>query len=539
MIKYIFKIIMVLVLSVFEFNICSAQMAAVPFISNVTKVTDIQNCGDNRLFIVEQGGKIWISDLQGNLLPKPFLSITAQVNDATTEQGLLGLAFSPSFKTDGRFYVNYTRNTNATVISRFTVSDSDPNIADSINEEILDTIVQPYSNHNGGALQFGPDGYLYIALGDGGAGGDPGERAQDLTTVLGKILRIDVNTINGYSVPVTNPFYGSVNANPLIWAYGLRNPWRISFDKLTGDLWIGDVGQNVWEEIDFQSAASTGGENYGWRCYESNVVFDSTCAFTLNDYVPPVHVYSHFPGCSVTGGYVYRGAKHASWYGKYFFTDYCVGNIQSLAPNDTGGYDLKNYGNFGNYVFSTFGQDRYGELYVGKNTTGVLKLVDSSCVPVAFISEKDTIFNSGSSYTLSTPAAPGLKFQWYLNGKILANEVTSTFVANISGNYRVLVTTADSCHNISKQVTLILGNSEGFAMYPNPAQNSTELIWAEGFPSKKKLEVFDSTGKLCRKVNIQPKEINYILDTASLTKGIYIVRMTINGKVYIKKLMVN
>lgn len=515
-----------------------AQLNVIPFVTGVTKVTDITNCGDDRLFIAEQQGKILISDLSGNLSATPFLSITDRVRDASSEQGLLGVAFSPNYFNDGRFYVNYIDNSNNTVISRFKVSATNPQIADSLNEEILFIITQPYSNHNGGAMHFGPDGYLYISSGDGGAGGDPNNRAQNLQSPLGKMLRIDVNSISGYSIPPTNPFSGSASANQLIWSYGLRNPWRFSFDKLTGDMWIGDVGQGLFEEINFQDASSQGGENYGWRCYEANHIYDTTCIFPLQSYVKPVYEYPHFPGCSVTGGYVYRGAQSDFMYGKYFFTDFCRGDLRSLAPNDTGGFDHVNYGNFGQLVYSTFGQDRYGELYLGKNTSGVFKVVDSICKPVAFIADADTIIHGEKQYLLTTPFAKGLKYQWYLNDHLISGAINASHLATTTGNYKVVVYKNDSCFSISKQITLILQNEGGFMMYPNPTENYAQLVWPDVAPAKKKLEVFDATGRLCQKANIDSGSLNYVLDTRTFNKGIFMVRMTINGNVYTRKLMV-
>ncbi len=527
-----------LALILVSITIVKAQIVVVPFVNDVAKVTDITNCGDDRLFIVEQQGKIRISDLDGNLFTAPFLSITDRVKDGSTEQGLLGLAFSPNYLNDGRFYINYINNSGNTVISRFKVFDSNPNVADSLNEEILYIITQPYSNHNGGSMQFGPDGYLYISSGDGGAGGDPGNRAQNLQLPLGKILRIDVNVLSGFAIPSTNPFFGSTFANQLIWSYGLRNPWRFSFDKLSGDMWIGDVGQVTYEEINFQDASSKGGENYGWRCYEANSIYDSTCVFPIQSYVKPIYNYSHLFGCSVTGGYVYRGANSAFMYGKYFFTDYCVSDLLSLTPNDTGGFDQMNYGNLTNFLFTTFGQDKYGELYLGKNTTGVSKLVDTNCKPTAFISESDTIIHGGKDYLLATPFAKGLKFQWYLNGQLLTGAVSSNYLASITGNYKVVVFRNDSCYSISKQITLLLQPDNGFVMYPNPTENSTELVWPDRAPVKKKLEVFDALGQLCQKVNIDSGSHSYLLDTRTFNKGIFMVRMTINGNVYTQKLLV-
>lgn len=436
-----------------------AQLTLTPFVSAVNKVTDITNVGDDRLFIVEQEGRIRISDLAGNLLPAPFLSITSKVNDNTAEQGLLGLAFSPTYTSDGRFYVNYTDLTGTTVVSRFQVSTGNPDVADSLNEEILFTVSQPYPNHNGGSMHFGPDGYLYIALGDGGAGGDPGNRAQNKQLLLGKILRIDVNTPSGYSIPGSNPYYGSSVANPHIWAVGVRNPWRVSFDKLTGDFWIGDVGQNLWEEINFQPASSAGGENYGWRCYEGVALFDTVGCLPASALTEPVYTYGHFPPCSVTGGYVYRGAQYAAWFGKYFFADYCTGEIQTLTPAGNNTFVQNSLGGATLYEYTTFGQDRYGELYVGKNTSGVLKLSDASCLPTAFIAVEDTITSCTSSYSLKTPFFPGFSYQWFQNGAPLPLASTATYNTSVSGNYHVRVTNGSGCVNFSDTVTLILNPS--------------------------------------------------------------------------------
>lgn len=512
-------------------------MSLVPFVPNVSKVTDITNCGDERLFIVEQAGKIQVSDLYGNLKPQPFLNITDRVFDAGGEQGLLGLAFSPWYSFDHRFYVNYINNSGNTVISRFTAS-ANPDIADSLSEEILFTVLQPFTNHNGGALQFGPDGFLYISLGDGGAGGDPMNNSQNLQSRLGKLLRINVNVPSGYSIPSSNPFTGLAGADPMIWSYGLRNAWRFSFDNLTGDKWIADVGQALWEEIDFQPANSTGGENYGWRCFEGFVNFDTSGCQPQSFYVNPVYAYYHQNACSVTGGYVYRGARNESWYGKYFFTDYCGGIIQSLAPNDTGGYDLQSYGSFGGFVFTTFGQDKYGELYIGKGSTGVFKLQDSTCAPVAFISSLDTIRAVGEHFELKTPYFPGFYYQWYFNDVLQPGITSNKFMAHHSGNYRVKVTSDSLCSNESKTLFLLLQSSETFEISPNPADEYADINWAMNFPGNKTIEVFDATGKLCEQAKLDGKAFTYRLNTTRYTNGIYVVRIIYNDQSYHAKLMV-
>jgi glucose/arabinose dehydrogenase len=464
--------------------IMNAQLSLVPFVNNVSGVTDITNCGDDRLFIVEQQGRIRIADLSGNLLTRPFLNIDPLIVSGG-EQGLLGLAFSPDYANDGRFYVNYTNNAGNTVIARYTVSPNDPDSADQASGEILFTVIQPYTNHNGGAMQFGADGFLYISLGDGGAGGDPGNRAQNLQDTLGKILRINVHTISGYSIPALNPFYGVPSTNPLIWAYGLRNAWRVTFDRMNGDLWIADVGQGAWEEINYQPASSTGGENYGWRCYEGNVPYNTNGCQPQSFYDAPVYVYPHGPGCSVSGGYVYRGAEFDSWFGKYFFTDYCSGEIQSLEPNGAGGFTHTSYGVFSAFNFSTFGEDKYGEMYIGKNSTGVLKMQDSTCMPVAFISENDTIFHCGDSLELSTPQGNGFIYQWYLDGNAIPGADSSVYMATADGDYHVSVVNTSFCINNSDPVTLLLTTAPivTFSGLPQQVCENSPSISLTGNPS--------------------------------------------------------
>lgn len=345
------------------------------FAAGFQNPVDIANAGDSRLFIVEQAGKIKIIDTEGNVNAIPFLDITDIVYDNQNEQGLLGLAFHPDYANNGYFYVNYTsQSTNGdTQISRFTVDSGNPDIADEGSELQILTIEQPFGNHNGGDLDFGPDGYLYIGMGDGGSGGDPGNRAQNPLEMLGKMLRIDIDNGSPYSIPATNPFVGDPTTLDEIWALGLRNPWRFSFDSQTGDMWIGDVGQNAWEEIDFQPASSTGGENYGWRCYEGSYPFNTSgdCP-PVSELVFPIYEYSQSGspgGCSVTGGVVYRGTQYPELDGHYFLSDYCASWIMTIY-NDGSGWATINHGTWSGEGFSTFGEDVVGEVYVAGLFTG-------------------------------------------------------------------------------------------------------------------------------------------------------------------------
>jgi glucose/arabinose dehydrogenase len=333
-----------------------------------------------RAYIVQQRGKIMVLDLTSDtVLATPFLDLTGIVSVSGNEQGLLGLAFHPDYATNGLFYVNYTKASGGdTVIGQFSVS-GDPDVADPDSFIQLLTYDQPFSNHNGGWIGFGPnDGYLYISAGDGGSANDPGGRAQDIEDMLlGKMLRIDVDGDDfpidpdrNYALPPTNPFVGIVGDDE-IWAYGLRNPWRSSFDRGTGDLWIADVGQNNYEELDFQPANSLGGENYGWRCMEGFHCTGLT-GCTCNDagLAMPIHEYTHADGCSVTGGYVYRGAWAPHLRGTYFFADYCSASVWSFRYDGSSMTEftdrtaelVPDVGAIGS--IASFGEDANGELYI-------------------------------------------------------------------------------------------------------------------------------------------------------------------------------
>ncbi len=327
----------------------------------------VTNAGDGsgRLFVVEQTGYIWIVE-NGDYGFDPFLDISARLSNDVfqggyTERGLLGLAFPPDFKTSGVFYINQTDDAGDTIVARYRVLAGSPSRADPDSRTEILKIHQLFYDHNGGNMAFGPDGYLYIGVGDGGSlGDDPGALAQDRSQLLGKLLRIDVNT-ETYSVPPDNPFVGVEGVQPEIWAYGLRNPWRFSFDRATGDLYIGDVGQETYEEVDFQPAGDPGGENYGWYNYEGMHAYQDRPA--PEDMTLPVAEYPHIVGCAITGGYVYRGSALPELQGVYFFGDYCYGRMWSLFRNDEGKWQVQPFMETG-AIISSFGEDEAGELYL-------------------------------------------------------------------------------------------------------------------------------------------------------------------------------
>lgn len=336
-------------------------------------VTDIQSPrdGSGRLFVVEQGGRIRVVR-DGQLLATPFLDIRSRVVSGG-ERGLLGLAFPPDYASKGWFYINYTEGGSApnlrTVIARYRVSRDDPNSADPASEERILVVNQPFDNHNGGQLAFSPrDGYLYAGLGDGGSGNDPQRNGQNPAALLGKMLRLDVESgVAPYRVPEDNPFVHDSRFRPEIWAWGLRNPWRFSFDRETGDLWIADVGQNRLEEVNFQPASSPGGENYGWVTMEASLCVTPGC--NQAGLVPPVFEYGRNLGASITGGFVYRGARYPSRQGHYFVADYISARFWAIRRSASG-WESRQVFEFPNRLISTFGEDEHGEIYFATYDSG-------------------------------------------------------------------------------------------------------------------------------------------------------------------------
>jgi glucose/arabinose dehydrogenase len=346
-----------------------------PVLSGLQSPVDIEfpNAEKDRMFIVEQAGRILIATDHA-LLPSPFLDISDRVDSRGSEQGLLGLAFHPDFVENGEFFVCYTDHYKHDIISRFEVS-GDPNQADAGSEKVLLSVDEPFSNHNGGVLKFGPDGFLYAGLGDGGSGGDPLGNAQNRDSLLGKVLRIDVDHGDPYAVPANNPFLHG-EGRPEIWAYGLRNPWRLSFDQTTGDLYIGDVGQGLWEEVDFLPAGGPGGTNLGWNYREGAHRFGGG-APPSQVLAPPVAEYSHNEGgCAITGGYVYRGTM-PDWTGIYLYGDYCSGKIWGLLHQEVqgGGMSWQSQLLFQTGAnITTFGQDPGGEMYFAGRAGTIYRL---------------------------------------------------------------------------------------------------------------------------------------------------------------------
>ncbi len=361
-------VFLLLITTCFSF---SQNITLEPFASGFTSPVDLQSAGDDRLFVAELGGLIKILNADGTTNATPFLDISALMGTGS-EKGLLGLAFHPDYANNGYFFVYYINAFDFTQISRYSVSAGDPNVADPTSELRLIDYEQPFRNHNGGCMHFGPDGYLYISSGDGGNAGDPGNRAQNTEILLGKILRIDVDNPSGgrnYGIPPDNPFANDPPNAPEIWAYGLRNAWKFSFDSLTGDIWIADVGQATIEEIN-KAPGTEPGLNYGWRCYEGTLPFNTTDCPDPSELTFPVAEYPHPDGVSVTGGYVYRGTLQENMIGYYFAADFVRGLIVTVDPDN----NFTNLGIFpGNW--STFGQDVNGELYIVNYNGEINKII--------------------------------------------------------------------------------------------------------------------------------------------------------------------
>ena len=420
-----------------------------PFISPV-EITHPNN--DNRFFVLEKGGYVKIVNSDGSVNETPFLDISSLVLNEG-ERGLLGLAFHPNYNTNGYFYVNYINLDGNTVIARYSVSNN-PNLAENMSGLTMMTVNQPFAEHKGGTLKFGPDGYLYISLGDGGGGGDPFGSAQNLIVdasnpsrvYLGKMLRIDVDLAVPYGIPPTNPLISQTGKEE-IWALGLRNPWKFSFNRLNGDLWLADVGQENIEEINkIVSPFANSLTNFGWRCYEGNQTYESTNCPEISQTQTPFAQYNHTFGCSITGGYFYTGSQYPNFQNKYFFADFCSAKIGMIDAVGTITWsELLPY----NFI-TTFGEDINGELYIANIQDGnIYKIVDSSLSNLAFNQANVSVYPNPASDELFVKNENNIELSSIkitdLTGKIIVNQrsqLSSINISNLSkGMYFVTIET--------------------------------------------------------------------------------------------------
>ncbi len=532
---------------------------------NFSSALDLQNAGDgsNRLFAVERDGRIKVFENQTNVnTTKLFLDITDRVT-AGGETGLLGLAFHPDYETNGYFYVNYTAPSPLrTIISRFSVSSANPDSADKNSELILLTYNQPYSNHNGGCVAFGPDGNLYIASGDGGLGGDPDSNSQNITNLLGKIFRIDINNPQppvNYGIPADNPFIDSTNVNVRkeIYAWGLRNTWRFSFDPVTGWLWAGDVGQDTYEEVDIIQ----NGKNYGWRCYEGNHPYNLSGCNGV--YESPIWEYPHssIGGYSITGGYVYRGQNVPELYGKYIYGDY-VSRLVWALEYDGSNPTVNSQITQAPSSITSFGVDEDQELYLVSFNGKIYKFIPS-VVPVELISFNAIVENGKvrlNWYTASETNNAGFKIErsndganyeeiFFIGGNGTTTNINVYSYLDESVNsgvyyYRLKQVNFDGSFEYFNVITVDLGIPEKFILeqnYPNPFNPKTVITFKTPAEGQISLKVYDVLGnEVATLLNEQKPAGSYDveLDASQFTSGIYFYKLTSSTFSSTKKMIV-
>lgn len=489
----------------------SLSVELTSYMTGLSNPVDIVFLNDT-MFIVDQDGVINMA-VDGVTLSTPFLNITSIVLHSG-ERGLLGLAFDPDFNTNRTFYVNYTNNNNNTVVASYKTY-TDSLVGDPTTATILKTIDQPFTNHNGGQIRFGPDDYLYIGMGDGGSAGDPGNRSQDPQELLGKMLRYQANA-DELTIPSDNPFVGDTTTLDDIWAIGLRNPWRFSFDMDNGNLWIGDVGQNMYEEVNYQSSSSTGGENWGWRCREGLHPYNSLNCGPASDYDDPIFEYDHSGNnCSITGGFVYRGSDSELLNGVYLGIDYCSGYLFGYRMNEAEDDITYDFGDFG-FGFTCFGQDAEGEMYVAKSDGTLYKISDPCHTQIPLLSFS----------TDSLIVEEGVNYYWFFNDEEILDWNQNILIPTELGNYYCIVENEFGCDVMSNTIdinSLSVSSSftSEFSVYPNPF---TDVINISGLSNQiVQISLFSISGKkLWSILSSKTENINL---PSSLKSGSYILQL--------------
>jgi hypothetical protein len=506
----------------------------------------VTHAKDARLFVVQRNGVVLVFDTAGAKIDT-FMNIRNLIttsSGAGEERGLLSLAFSPNYTSNGYFFIYYVDLNGQVTISRWSVS-ANPNRADMASENVVIKIFHPFSNHNGGCLRFDQFGYLVAGTGDGGSAGDPDNRAQNIDSLLGKMLRFDVTTLP-YTIPPGNQFVG-VAGRDEIWSYGMRNPWRFSFDRKNKDLYIADVGQNIWEEIDYQPADSIAGRNYGWKCWEGDAVYSTACPGTTF----PVQTYQHTAGrCSVSGGVVYRGDKYADMNGYYFYADYCTSDFWALS---------KNSGSWANNLALAFGsdgivsidEDYFGEMYACGLSLGVVyKMKSDNCNSVVYVdSAKITTSQIHADCLVDTLYAnyiPGVVYQWKNTGVAIsgANSWKLAVPGNSGGDFTVDVING-SCTTTSATYKLDICEgienleNHNIKFYPNPAK---DIIFVENFNTNSlinTIRIIDVAGNTVLSF-AGNKDKKQGLDVSKLNNGLYTLQVSAdNQETYQSRFVIN
>jgi glucose/arabinose dehydrogenase len=505
---------------------------------DLSEILGITHAGDERIFAVRQNGRIMVIDEEGTLIADPFLNIRNKISTGG-ERGLLGMAFHPNYAQNGYFFVNYTRTGDgATVVSRFSVSAGNPNKADSLSEKIVIVVDQPFSNHNGGDIKFGPDGYLYIGMGDGGSGGDPLNSSQTATSYLGKILRIDVDNADPYSIPADNPWAGSQDTLQEIWAFGVRNPWRFTFDAATGDMWMGDVGQNEFEEINFVEAGAAG-INYGWRCYEGDEPYNMSLCNQNEEYTFPVYVYSQNQGDrSVTGGYVYRGEDYPLLQGTYIFGDFVSGQMFTIRP-DGDDWVGERILEFGGGQITSFGENVHSELFMAARGQGAIYRVTEFCSTI--LPAIDIVDNHIQLSLASGLSPDSVRIVWFLDNVEIEDEDSGTLFPWVSGSYRADIFHPKGCSLSSNTLDVIASSTSEYSwptevqVFPNPVNEFFTV--SSGLSGNHVLSILDTKGKL---VSRQTFEGNgNIQMKINAAPGLYVLRLENEAGIWYKKILRN
>lgn len=490
-----------------------------------TQPVAITNCGDSRLFVVEKAGRVRIVSDSMQVVAQPFLDISDHVNSVGNEQGLLGLAFPQNYADSGYFFVYYIfgPGNGTSRVSRFRVT-ADPDSADAASEQVIYSWPQPYTNHNGGDIHFGPDGYLYVGFGDGGSGYDPEQNGQDYTEPLAGMIRIDVSDPDTtYTIPPSNPFATSTSDTlPEVWATGLRNPWRWGFDRLTGDLWIGDVGQDTWEEVDFWPAGDNSCPNFGWRCREGFIAtptINQANCLAASAYVEPQAAFAHAGQgwCSVIGGRVYRGEWYPHHAGHYIFTDYCAGDLLTFAAGSMTDVDTMLLTSTAG--FAVIAEDSAGQLYVGNQLNGQVKKIYDPC-PMG----DPTITSQGDTALAATEAN---SYQWYMDGAPIQGATAQIYVPEATGNYQVVCNFGSPCSLISDTLLFIFDGMNDPAMghlrlYPQPARD--EVVLERQSTEASTVELADGIGRVVVVARWAEGQTRMHIAVGQLPNGLYSVR---------------